>query len=106
MFEGTRRERRGRLPRYFPPVLAYERDATWTAITGGYVVREPTAPLFGRYLYGDFCEGHVWSADLGLAEGGPTGLVVPRLAAVVPDASGHPLAISLGGWLYRLERAE
>jgi hypothetical protein len=30
------------------------------AVTGGYVSRRSGAPLFGDYIFGDFCSGNVW----------------------------------------------
>jgi glucose/arabinose dehydrogenase len=45
-----------------PPVIEYT-HAFGCSITGGSVYRGTQAPaLFGRYLYGDYCSGTLWSA--------------------------------------------
>lgn len=56
VFEGPARFAPGSVPGAVFPVLAKRHDAGWCAITGGYVVRDPSVPsLNGRYVYGDFC---------------------------------------------------
>jgi hypothetical protein len=91
---------------YVPPVLTYANDASTCAITGGYVVRDPTQPaLAGRYVYGDFCAGALRSAVL--AQGGasgdaPLGLTVSMLASFGEDAAGCLYAVSLDGPVYRV----
>ncbi len=43
------------------PVAQYDHDAG-CSITGGVVVRDArVAPLDGRYVYGDYCSGTIWS---------------------------------------------
>ncbi len=42
------------------PLLAYGR-AFGASITGGYVVRDVTSPLFGQYVFGDFISGRIWT---------------------------------------------
>ena len=49
-------------PSAIPPVYEYGRDGG-CSVTGGYVVRDPgLESLYGRYLYGDFCEGELHSS--------------------------------------------
>jgi glucose/arabinose dehydrogenase len=44
------------------PVLDYHHDNGRCAVTGGYVVRDPTLPeLAGSYIYGDYCSGEIWT---------------------------------------------
>lgn len=87
------------------PALDYP-NAHPSAVTGGYVVRDPTLPaLTGRYLYGDFFAGDVLSTGLtsaGATAPVPTGLNVPQLVAFGEDGIGHLLAVSLAGPVYRL----
>jgi glucose/arabinose dehydrogenase len=53
------------------PVATYShRDGC--SITGGYIYRGSNASLRGRYIYGDYCSGTVWSFKL--AGGKATGL--------------------------------
>lgn len=47
------------------PVWEYAHDALGgCSVTGGYVYRGTAIPsLEGRYLYGDYCSGRIWSLD-------------------------------------------
>ena len=107
-FEGDRRFTDEEAPGAVPPVITKTHGAGWCSVTGGYVVRDRRLPsLAGRYLYGDFCRGQLWSARL--AEGGATedrrvsGLpTVEQLASFGQDAQGRIYAISLAGRVSRL----
>jgi len=47
---------------FVPPVLEYGHDEG-CSVTGGYVYRGRAIPwLAGRYLFGDYCSGRVWTA--------------------------------------------
>jgi glucose/arabinose dehydrogenase len=48
---------------YVPPaVVIPNTSGTACSITGGYVHRgNPNSPLYGQYIYGDFCSGIIWS---------------------------------------------
>ena len=61
-FEGTEPLQRGPGGAGRDPArLEYGRDGG-CSVTGGYVVRDPELDsLYGRYLYGDFCEGELRS---------------------------------------------
>jgi glucose/arabinose dehydrogenase len=89
------------------PVLTYRRDRG-CSVTGGYVVRDRAlASLYGRYLYGDFCEGQLRSFDASQAPGPITddrdlGLEVPNLSSFGEDSEGRVYATSLHGAVYRL----
>ena len=45
------------------PVAQYSHD-DGCSVTGGYVYRGSNASLRGRYIYGDYCSGIVWSFKL------------------------------------------
>jgi glucose/arabinose dehydrogenase len=87
------------------PVAVYEHD-DGCSVTGGYVYRGTALPrLQGRYLYGDFCSGALWSL-----RGTPKGraadvrrerATVPQLTHIGPDAAGEPLFASAAGAIYR-----
>jgi glucose/arabinose dehydrogenase len=87
------------------PVAAYDHD-DGCSVTGGYVYRGTAlARLQGRYLYGDFCSGALWSL-----KGTPKGraadvrrerATVPQLTHIGPDAAGEPLLASAAGAIYR-----
>jgi hypothetical protein len=49
------------------PMLVYD-HGVGSSITGGYVVRQVGSALFGRYVFGDFVSGNIWSVA---ADGGP-----------------------------------
>ena len=53
------------------PVATYS-HADGCSITGGYVYRGSNASLRGRYIYGDYCSGTIWSFKI--AGGKATGL--------------------------------
>jgi hypothetical protein len=41
------------------------------AVTGGYVSRRSGAPLYGKYVVGDYCSGKIWTISAGFASGSP-----------------------------------
>jgi hypothetical protein len=93
------------------PVFEYTHNrtgstgATACAIIGGYVARGPgMGDLYGRYLYGDLCEGDVRSFSP--ASPGATdrseGLHIGNLNSFGQDSCGRLYAISGSGPVYRL----
>jgi len=94
---------------YEPPVLErLHTNNPCDSITGGYVAGSPTlASIAGRYVYGDYCNGQVWTARLG-ADGRATSepyFSVPpfELASFGEDAVGRLYAVFLNeGKVYRL----
>jgi glucose/arabinose dehydrogenase len=105
VFEGTRRYRSGSVRGHDKPVIQHRHSAGWCSIIGGYVVRDRDSDLFGRYVYGDFCKGDLYSARL--SGGGASGVrrvgvSVPSLASFGEDTQGRVYAASLGGAVYRL----
>ena len=101
---GQRVNSRGRL--VFP--IAVYSHGTGCSITGGYVYRGSTVPSArGRYFYGDYCEGTIWS--LRVVKGRRLGLRrepfrVPALSSFGEGARGELYAVSLEGTIYRLTR--
>jgi glucose/arabinose dehydrogenase len=87
------------------PVLQYGRG-DGCSVTGGVVYRGRGAKAaYGRYFYGDYCTGNIWSAKLSGA--GATGLRKERfrianVTSFGEDAAGELFAVSHGGTLYRL----
>ncbi|HKG03762.1 MAG TPA: PQQ-dependent sugar dehydrogenase [Conexibacter sp.] len=107
-FEGTRREDpslpvRGDVK----PVLQYTHDRGGCSVTGGYVIRDPRLrTLAGRYVYGDFCAGDLFTVRP--RQGGASGrralgLHVPSLSSFGEDGSGRVYVVSLNGPVYRLD---
>jgi glucose/arabinose dehydrogenase len=108
VFEGRHRyEDKEPNPRGRPvlPVAEYSHDHG-CSVTGGFVYRGQRIPAAeGRYFYGDFCSGNVWS--LAFANGRATDLTrhrlhVDALSSFGEDASGELYLVSLQGVLYRL----
>jgi glucose/arabinose dehydrogenase len=75
------------------------------SITGGYVYRGSAVPAAaGRYFFGDYCSGTVWSFKVGRGRiSAPT--VVGKIAALTSfgeDANGELYAVDGNGGLYAL----
>ncbi len=84
------------------PVAVYS-HAHGCSITGGFVYRGRDLPqLRGRYVFGDFCSGTIWSMP---ASGGRfTRLDVPavqQLSSFGLDTSGELYAVSLTGTVFK-----
>lgn len=105
-FEGRFRYKR-RVPvprRYVRPAITY-RHFPRCAVTGGYVVRDRRVPrLFGRYVYGDFCTGELFSITpgRGVRSSRILPLRVALLASFGEDIRGRIYAVSLNGPVYRI----
>jgi glucose/arabinose dehydrogenase len=86
------------------PVLVYPHSAG-CSITGGYVYRGAAVPpARGRYFYGDYCSGTVWSfkAGNGRLSASTVAGSIGNLSSFGEDGNGELYATSLDGSLYRL----
>jgi glucose/arabinose dehydrogenase len=86
------------------PVLVYP-HSDGCSITGGYVYRGSAVPAArGRYFYGDFCSGTVWSFPAGNGKTGPARVEgkIDQLSSFGEDGNGELYATSLDGTLYGL----
>jgi glucose/arabinose dehydrogenase len=106
-WEGRRRNFDEPAPDAIFPVITHTHDAGFCSITGGYVVRDRSVPaLYGRYVYGDYCEGRLRAVTLRVGRrttGRPLALPkVPGLSSFGEDAAGRVYATSLNGPVYRL----
>jgi glucose/arabinose dehydrogenase len=87
------------------PVAEYP-HSQGCSVTGGYVYRGRAVPaMTGRYVYGDYCSGRIWS--LAVAGGRATGLRqegvrVAELSSWGEDAAGEVYATSLRGTVFKL----
>jgi glucose/arabinose dehydrogenase len=94
---------RGRL---VMPVAEYSHDHG-CSVTGGFVYRGEGIPAAqGRYFYGDYCSGNVWS--LILRDGEVAGIRrhrfhVAALSSFGEDAAGELYLVSLEGNVFRLD---
>ena len=85
------------------PVLVYHHGDDGCSITGGYVYRGKSVPAMrGRYVFGDFCSGKVWSYSGGKATQFAS---VPQLSSFGEDAAGELYATSLNGQIFKLAAA-
>jgi glucose/arabinose dehydrogenase len=102
VFEDKEPDPEGRL---VGPILEYSHDEG-CSVTGGYVYRGAQVPAaLGRYFYGDYCSGTVWS--LVVRAGRATSVrrapfEVAELSSFGEDAGGELYLTSLGGSVYRL----
>ena len=90
------------------PIEVYSHDAG-CSVTGGFVYRGKAQPdLMGRYVYGDYCSGTVWSLQVrnGKATDERTEpFTIPGLTSFGEDARGGLYAVSQSGTLYRIAAA-
>ncbi|HYY89806.1 MAG TPA: PQQ-dependent sugar dehydrogenase, partial [Chloroflexota bacterium] len=89
-----------------PPVLEYD-HSQGCSITGGSVYRGRLQPrLYGAYLYGDYCSGHLW-AGWRTGDGAWHSQMLAdtsaRISSFGEDESGELFLASLSdGTIYRL----
>jgi glucose/arabinose dehydrogenase len=107
-FEGRNRYESGSAPGQVPPVLQHTHAEGFCSITGGYVIRDRSLgrSWFGRYVYGDLCDGTLRLSHLRRPSAGSrrTGLSVSNLVSFGEDGRGRVYAVSLDGPVYRLGR--
>jgi glucose/arabinose dehydrogenase len=86
------------------PVAEYS-HSDGCSITGGYVYRGSAVPaLRGRYFYGDYCSGKLWTAK---RSGGRTSVStfrgrIDQLTSFGQGTRGELYAVSGNGTIYRL----
>jgi glucose/arabinose dehydrogenase len=110
VFEGRSGYESGRAPGHLPPVITHSHAASgFCSITGGYVIRDRSlrgTRFFGRYVYGDYCNGALRLSRLRRprATSKATGLEVSSLVSFGEDGRGRVYAVSLNGPVYRIGR--
>lgn len=75
------------------------------SVTGGYVARRSGADLYGRYIFGDFCSGRIWSisTNQGLNDPLPSPYNSGRLISSFGEAAdGRIYLTDLTGSLWRV----
>jgi glucose/arabinose dehydrogenase len=86
------------------PVAVYS-HSFGCSVTGGYVYRGAAVPAMrGRYVYGDYCSGRLWSLTMagGKAQVRGEPQRIPELSSFGENERGELFATSLNGTLYRL----
>ena len=94
------------------PVAEYAHATEGCSVTGGFVYRgAAVAALRGRYVYGDFCSGRLWTLAAAGAAGAPReitaqlGVKVTGLSAFGEDSAGELyLAMNDSGGIYRFTK--
>lgn len=74
------------------------------AVTGGYVSRRVGAPLYGQYVFGDYCSGRIWNIPTSF-NGGALPTPLNTSLAISSFGIGRDLtiyAVNLGGSIYRV----
>jgi glucose/arabinose dehydrogenase len=107
LYEGSERHESGEpsTGRLVFPIHQYG-HGQGCSVTGGFVYRGRARPAErGRYVFGDYCSGTVWS--LRVASGGARDVrtepfSVGSLTSFGEDAAGELYAISADGTIYRL----
>jgi glucose/arabinose dehydrogenase len=90
---------------YRAPIQVYS-HGLGCSVTGGFVYRgKARKDLVGRYFYGDYCSGTVWSFKV--VKGKVTSLRkerfdIPSLSSFGEDSRGGLYAVSQGGTIYRI----
>ncbi len=97
-------------PSYTAPIFEYGRDQGDRSVTGGYVYRGRAIPsLRGRYVFGDFVSGRIWSLEETSPGSWTRGLLLESgrgVASFGEDLAGELYVMDLfGGQLLRLRSA-
>jgi glucose/arabinose dehydrogenase len=107
-FEGTAPfDAKATCPKAVAPILQSDHDKGRCSMIGGVVARDPRLPLLqGRYLYGDYCSGHIFAARIRAGKVNKTDdleLEVPGLSSFGVDGLGRVYATTISGPVYRLD---
>jgi len=91
------------------PVFEYNHNAGDVSITGGYVYRGNAVPLLnGRYVYGDFESGRIWSLDANFQGGEVDNQLIANtnlnIASFGTDAANELYICSFDGIIYGFEQ--
>ena len=87
------------------PIRQYSHASGRCAITGGYVYRGPDYPAWhGKYVYADYCSGHLWVTTtsghlVGPSGGVPTGR---NISSFGEDGAGRLFVTDLNGAILRV----
>jgi glucose/arabinose dehydrogenase len=92
--------------RLVPPIHVYANGGGECSVTGGFVYRGRAVPgLRGRYVFGDFCSGNIWTLRVANGEAVDVRrerIRVINLSSFGEDARGELYATSLAGRVFRI----
>ncbi len=87
------------------PIQVYS-HSQGCSVTGGFVYRGRAYPgLRGRYIYGDYCSGKIWTLRVSggrAVDARAESIEVGDLSSFGEDARGELYAVSLGGRVFRV----
>jgi len=90
------------------PVQVYSHAGGNCSVTGGYVYRGSAVPSArGRYFYGDYCTGIMWSLRISngkAVDNRRESTHIDALSSFGQAANGELYAVSLNGGLYHLSK--
>lgn len=107
VYEGSRRFADKALGRgtLIQPVAEYT-HGDGCSVTGGYVYRgKKVAAAKGRYFFGDYCSGRIWSVRAAAPKSGPPRVEpfeVESLTSFGEDLAGELYLVSQEGTIFRL----
>ncbi|MFL5917450.1 MAG: PQQ-dependent sugar dehydrogenase [Gaiellaceae bacterium] len=85
------------------PVYQYDHSENNCSVTGGYVYRgRAVSAASGRYYFGDYCSGIVWSLRAGGSDARREPFRVGELTSFGEDAAGELYLATGGGRIYKL----
>jgi glucose/arabinose dehydrogenase len=88
------------------PVIEYGHSNSNCSITGGYVYRGALLPdLTGKYIFGDYCSGMIWSLDHTDYQWSTSQLLKASIS-ITSFGQGHDgeiLVVDRGGTIYQLQ---
>ncbi|MFW6075947.1 MAG: PQQ-dependent sugar dehydrogenase, partial [Chloroflexota bacterium] len=95
---------------YTPPIFDYDRSGG-CAVTGGYVYREnPASPIYGTYVFADFCNGSIWTAteeESGEWDAGIRQMTPMNISSLGEDSAGRLYIVDFaGGEIHRVTAGE
>lgn len=91
------------------PVVEYRHTVSGggnCSVTGGYVSRRPSATLYGRYIFGDYCSGRMWDISASHYAGDPlpAPIMTGRLISSFGEgADGRIYLTDILGSLWRVD---
>jgi len=101
---------------YTDPIHTYyHNENIGSSITGGYVYNGPIAALQGKYVFGDFGSGRIWTLEetsTGWVRTDITSKIVPsagtieRIASFGTDKNGNLYVVDITGEVFRLDAGD
>jgi glucose/arabinose dehydrogenase len=88
------------------PAIEYNHDGGNCSVTGGYVYRGSLVPaLAGKYVFGDFCSGKIWTFPIGASWPVTASLLMDTdlsISSFGQDQAGGLYVVDRGGSIYKL----